>query len=135
GARARSWRSPRRGAEPPGRGIPPDLAEWARHKHGWRFWLRGREPSMSEGVAFPDFIRRIRAGDDRAARELVERYRRGQAVRLWRGPAAGGVAHAASDRGGPGPRHAAVHGAGAGDERRPGGGRAERPLRARDGGL
>jgi RNA polymerase sigma factor (sigma-70 family) len=29
---------------------------------------------MSECTAFPDFIRRIRAGDDRAARELVERY-------------------------------------------------------------
>jgi hypothetical protein len=31
---------------------------------------------MSEAPAFPDFIRRIRAGDDRAARELVERYQR-----------------------------------------------------------
>ena len=29
---------------------------------------------MSESAAFPDFIRRIRAGDDQAARELVERY-------------------------------------------------------------
>ena len=29
---------------------------------------------MSESTAFPDFIRRVRAGDDRAARELVERY-------------------------------------------------------------
>jgi RNA polymerase sigma-70 factor (ECF subfamily) len=29
---------------------------------------------MSEGAAFADFIRRIRAGDDRAAQELVERY-------------------------------------------------------------
>ena len=29
---------------------------------------------MSERTAFPDFIRRIRAGDDQAARELVERY-------------------------------------------------------------
>ena len=29
---------------------------------------------MSESTAFPDFIRRIRAGDDEAARELVERY-------------------------------------------------------------
>ncbi len=29
---------------------------------------------MSESTAFPDFIRRIRAGDDKAARELVERY-------------------------------------------------------------
>jgi RNA polymerase sigma-70 factor (ECF subfamily) len=29
---------------------------------------------MSEGTAFPDFVRRLRAGDDRAARELVERY-------------------------------------------------------------
>src|SRR6516164_6920798 len=29
---------------------------------------------MSEGTAFPDFIRRIRAGDDQAARELLERY-------------------------------------------------------------
>jgi RNA polymerase sigma-70 factor (ECF subfamily) len=29
---------------------------------------------MSECTAFPDFIRRIRAGDDLAARELVERY-------------------------------------------------------------
>ena len=29
---------------------------------------------MSESLAFPDFIRRIRAGDDQAARELVERY-------------------------------------------------------------
>ena len=29
---------------------------------------------MSESTAFPDFIRRIRAGDDQAARELVERY-------------------------------------------------------------
>jgi RNA polymerase sigma-70 factor (ECF subfamily) len=29
---------------------------------------------MSECTAFPDFIRRIRAGDDQAARELVERY-------------------------------------------------------------
>ena len=29
---------------------------------------------MSESTALPDFIRRIRAGDDRAARELVERY-------------------------------------------------------------
>jgi RNA polymerase sigma-70 factor (ECF subfamily) len=31
-------------------------------------------PSMSECSAFSDFIRRIRAGDDQAARELVERY-------------------------------------------------------------
>jgi RNA polymerase sigma-70 factor (ECF subfamily) len=29
---------------------------------------------MSECTTFPDFIRRIRAGDDQAARELVERY-------------------------------------------------------------
>jgi RNA polymerase sigma-70 factor (ECF subfamily) len=29
---------------------------------------------MCEDVGFADFIRRIRAGDDRAARELVERY-------------------------------------------------------------
>jgi RNA polymerase sigma-70 factor (ECF subfamily) len=29
---------------------------------------------MSESIAFLDFIRRIRAGDDQAARELVERY-------------------------------------------------------------
>src|SRR5271166_1706119 len=29
---------------------------------------------MSESTAFPDFIRRIRAGDNQAARELVERY-------------------------------------------------------------
>jgi RNA polymerase sigma-70 factor (ECF subfamily) len=29
---------------------------------------------MSEGTAFADFIRRIRAGDDQAARELVQRY-------------------------------------------------------------
>ena len=29
---------------------------------------------MSESTAFPDFIRRIRAGEDQAARELVERY-------------------------------------------------------------
>jgi RNA polymerase sigma-70 factor (ECF subfamily) len=29
---------------------------------------------MSGNTAFPDFIRRIRAGDDQAARELVERY-------------------------------------------------------------
>ncbi len=29
---------------------------------------------MSESTTFADFIRRIRAGDDRAARELVERY-------------------------------------------------------------
>ncbi len=29
---------------------------------------------MSESTAFPDFIRRIRAGDDQAARELVDRY-------------------------------------------------------------
>jgi RNA polymerase sigma-70 factor (ECF subfamily) len=29
---------------------------------------------MDEGAAFADFIRRIRAGDDQAARELVERY-------------------------------------------------------------
>ena len=29
---------------------------------------------MSESTAFPDFIRRIRAGDEQAARELVERY-------------------------------------------------------------
>src|SRR6516162_1061263 len=29
---------------------------------------------MSEDAGFADFIRRIRAGDDRAARELVERY-------------------------------------------------------------
>jgi RNA polymerase sigma-70 factor (ECF subfamily) len=29
---------------------------------------------MSEGATFADFIRRIRAGDDRAAQELVERY-------------------------------------------------------------
>jgi len=29
---------------------------------------------MPESTAFPDFIRRIRAGDDQAARELVERY-------------------------------------------------------------
>ena len=31
---------------------------------------------MSESTAFPDFIRRIRAGEDQAARELVERYER-----------------------------------------------------------
>jgi RNA polymerase sigma-70 factor (ECF subfamily) len=29
---------------------------------------------MAENMAFADFIRRIRAGDDEAARELVERY-------------------------------------------------------------
>jgi RNA polymerase sigma-70 factor (ECF subfamily) len=29
---------------------------------------------MSESTAFSDFIRRIRAGDDQAAQELVERY-------------------------------------------------------------
>src|SRR5215471_5373525 len=29
---------------------------------------------MPESTAFPDFIRRIRAGDDQAARELVECY-------------------------------------------------------------
>ena len=29
---------------------------------------------MFESTAFPDFIRRIRAGDDQAVRELVERY-------------------------------------------------------------
>src|SRR5215472_11938989 len=29
---------------------------------------------MSESTVFPDFIRRIRAGDDQAAQELVERY-------------------------------------------------------------
>jgi RNA polymerase sigma-70 factor (ECF subfamily) len=29
---------------------------------------------MSESTTFPDFIRRIRAGDDQAAQELVERY-------------------------------------------------------------
>jgi RNA polymerase sigma-70 factor (ECF subfamily) len=29
---------------------------------------------MAEGTAFADFIGRIRAGDDQAARELVERY-------------------------------------------------------------
>ena len=29
---------------------------------------------MSQSTAFPDFIRRIRAGDDQAARELVKRY-------------------------------------------------------------
>jgi RNA polymerase sigma factor (sigma-70 family) len=29
---------------------------------------------MPESTTFPDFIRRIRAGDDQAARELVERY-------------------------------------------------------------
>ncbi len=29
---------------------------------------------MSEDAAFADFIRRIRAGDDQAARELVQRY-------------------------------------------------------------
>jgi RNA polymerase sigma factor (sigma-70 family) len=29
---------------------------------------------MPEGTTFPEFIRRIRAGDDQAARELVERY-------------------------------------------------------------
>jgi RNA polymerase sigma-70 factor (ECF subfamily) len=29
---------------------------------------------MSESTAFPDFIRRIRAGDDQSARELVESY-------------------------------------------------------------
>jgi RNA polymerase sigma-70 factor (ECF subfamily) len=29
---------------------------------------------MSECTEFPEFIRRIRAGDDQAARELVERY-------------------------------------------------------------
>jgi RNA polymerase sigma-70 factor (ECF subfamily) len=29
---------------------------------------------MSESTSFTDFIRRIRAGDDRAAHELVERY-------------------------------------------------------------
>ena len=29
---------------------------------------------MSEGTTFADFIRRIRAGDDQAAHELIERY-------------------------------------------------------------
>jgi RNA polymerase sigma-70 factor (ECF subfamily) len=29
---------------------------------------------MGEGVAFDDFVRRIRSGDDLAARELVQRY-------------------------------------------------------------
>jgi RNA polymerase sigma factor (sigma-70 family) len=32
------------------------------------------EPSMSDESAFSGFIRRIRAGDDQAARELIERY-------------------------------------------------------------
>jgi DNA-directed RNA polymerase specialized sigma24 family protein len=32
------------------------------------------ELNMYESTMFPDFIRRIRAGDDQAARELVERY-------------------------------------------------------------
>jgi RNA polymerase sigma-70 factor (ECF subfamily) len=32
------------------------------------------EPNIFESTALPDFIRRIRAGDDQAARELVERY-------------------------------------------------------------
>jgi RNA polymerase sigma-70 factor (ECF subfamily) len=30
--------------------------------------------NMSEGTQFADFIRRIRAGDDQASRELVDRY-------------------------------------------------------------
>jgi RNA polymerase sigma factor (sigma-70 family) len=32
------------------------------------------EPSMSDDTVFAGFVRRIRAGDERAARELVERY-------------------------------------------------------------
>src|SRR5262249_1458036 len=35
---------------------------------------------MSEAVSFADFINRIRAGDDRAAEELVRKYER--AIRL-----------------------------------------------------
>jgi hypothetical protein len=32
------------------------------------------EPSMRDDTVFARFMRRIRAGDDQAARELVERY-------------------------------------------------------------
>src|SRR5690349_998297 len=31
-------------------------------------------PAMAEGSSFSDLIRRVRAGDERAARELLERY-------------------------------------------------------------
>jgi hypothetical protein len=48
---------------------------------------------MSEDTTFADFIRRIRAGDDRAAQELVERYepviRREVRLRLCEVEAAG----------------------------------------------
>jgi DNA-directed RNA polymerase specialized sigma24 family protein len=32
------------------------------------------EPSTSDDTAFAGFMRRVRAGDEQAARELVERY-------------------------------------------------------------
>ena len=100
----------------------------------------GRLPAAA---GLPGVARGPRGGADPPRHQAVEHHRRapqrdgrrGQAARLRPGPAPGGVARAASDRGGPGPRHAAVHGAGAGDRRRPGAGRAERPLLAGGGGL
>jgi DNA-directed RNA polymerase specialized sigma24 family protein len=46
----------------------------ARYKDVWSPRECRESAIMTETTAFADFIRRIRAGDDQAARELVERY-------------------------------------------------------------
>src|SRR5262249_19069850 len=65
-----SWDPRCLGAEPPGRaGFRWTWAGGAGYKDEWEFSLKSRGPSMCEHAAFTDFIRRIRAGDDQAARE------------------------------------------------------------------
>jgi len=55
-------------------GILLASAPGRRYKQMWSHRRPVGEPIMGEGMAFAEFICRIRAGDDRAARELVERY-------------------------------------------------------------
>jgi hypothetical protein len=61
----------RRGAAP---GSPVDLHRPVLEENGVDTLFPRREPSMSQSTPFPEFIRRIRAGNDEAARELVRRY-------------------------------------------------------------
>ena len=98
---------------------------------------------VSAAASLPGVAQAPRGGADPPRHQAVEHHRRAAVARTtwpscstlaWSCPGRGSPA-LPSDRGGPGARHAAVHVAGAGDERGPGGGRAERPLRPGGGGL
>jgi hypothetical protein len=58
--------------KPVGRLFPPDGGSSSR---------RNVEPGVSNDATFADLIRRIRADDEQAERELVERYEPGAASR------------------------------------------------------